>query len=1057
MKKITIFLMLLTCMLASMPVAAASFKGLLISVMDSESSEPALTPMPSSGFDLMDITTDDGEAVAASLLRMHGYTATTSTDVTSVVMKWRVYTASSTPSAVAWKTLAATAAGSGAWTCSSSVDLLDGLTPGTPYIFEFYAEAKATDGTVAKYDNGGQNYKVKYVRSTTLGSKLDVNFVDGETAGLALQVDGTVRNSTFRRDDFLRAPIDLGVISSLNLASGWVMFDRKNEDVTVSRVAMAYRRFTADEYATYQKLDEKARMGDEESENKLAQYHWRWQSIDLDERELVDDNRIRQSKAGIGAEIFNNAEYTDDRYVVEVRYEVQYGNDGDDIELGDNIPIAFTFSRASTSQLSITADPTHYTWTGEDATANLRYTLQAIDSDPANGLRLTLDRIDNTRIAYVTSDMMKDANFWTAYYNSTVKGALGTTVSLKRNLRQLYVNNVVMHENLFNEYAGLDTVAINMKMESFSEFYLPQGCFNYCTGLSAMSINVDGHEGRWYGIKENFFYAKKAFRVYISSNIYNMVAIAKREGNAQFVIVYTPTGVFAVQSDEANLTWTGTNAANNVAYTLKAVGGSTSNGFVLTLAPIDASKPAIMPSLAEDDETSWSACYGRWSIVNNGYNADIQNMPLRLVVDNVRLNPSQFQTYYKLDSVTIKASEGYGIPSGCFAQCTELKYMMVDALKVIVGSNALYDVNRNFTAYVQDAESYQNFYNATNGRYTIVYNHITVEADDANLTWVGTDFDANVRYTLKAIDASAANGFELTLDPVDASKVAVVQSATVNDTNSWANYLERAMKRVSGTTIDGAKAIRQLLVNNVVFEVSLSQYSGLDSVTFNCADDYSSPSSLFGESSGPRAVRIMGNAPGVFYGSSSVPCTVWYDRFANFSSHVYYYSGETNKARYRGYIYVRGYDTGWAALPQWEMTQTDNGYFELDLIARGVLLTDSFKIADDTWSEVNYGSPDRDFFGSTPYNVDWSLSRTDYNIPVPSVGEGYMLSKVIFKPGRKWLTFQVVTTDGIKVQQADGSVATAVYDLGGNRLATPRRGINIVRRPDGHTVKVVVK
>lgn len=62
------------------------------------------------------------------------------------------------------------------------------------------------------------------------------------------------------------------------------------------------------------------------------------------------------------------------------------------------------------------------------------------------------------------------------------------------------------------------------------------------------------------------------------------------------------------------------------------------------------------------------------------------------------------------------------------------------------------------------------------------------------------------------------------------------------------------------------------------------------------------------------------------------------------------------------------------------------------------------------------------------------------------------------KTWSRFLNIQSLETTGINGIEADGGDGRNVYyDMNGRKSATPHRGVNIVRHPDGTTHKVILK
>ena len=172
--------------------------------------------IPQSGMPEVDLT--DNGTNAEGFFVIDGFKATTTGDMTEVKMMGAVYQTGA--QANQWHAIPAQEVSDGNWQATGQdIDLLKDLVVGNTYILEVYLEATDADGNKYYYNNGGENYKVRFM----VGEQQEpVTFYDQETAGLGLIINGTLVDFTLNGDGTKTPDGHLGTIQSLSIDNFWV-------------------------------------------------------------------------------------------------------------------------------------------------------------------------------------------------------------------------------------------------------------------------------------------------------------------------------------------------------------------------------------------------------------------------------------------------------------------------------------------------------------------------------------------------------------------------------------------------------------------------------------------------------------------------------------------------------------------------------------------------------------------------------------------------------------------------------------------------------------------
>lgn len=190
--------------------------------------------VPESGMPEVDLT--DNGTNAEGFFVIDGFKATTTGDMTAVKMFGAVYQAEG--QANLWHEVAAQKVNDGNWQATGqNIDLLKDLVVGNTYILEVYLEATDAEGNKYYYNNGGENYKVRFM----VGEQQEpVTFYDQETAGLGLIIDRTPIDFTLNGDGTKTPDGHLGTLQSLVIDNFWVRCLR-DSGVELGDVSLQWR------------------------------------------------------------------------------------------------------------------------------------------------------------------------------------------------------------------------------------------------------------------------------------------------------------------------------------------------------------------------------------------------------------------------------------------------------------------------------------------------------------------------------------------------------------------------------------------------------------------------------------------------------------------------------------------------------------------------------------------------------------------------------------------------------------------------------------------------
>lgn len=224
MKKIHLLLLFALVGATSAWAASASFTAASITLGDHTEN------LPASGMNMVVLE----EAMESFVL--DGFQTTVSGTAESVKMVGTMYKDGQSPNE--WREIPAGNNGGSAWGVGGlNFNILEGEEAGKTFVFEFYFEGVDKAGEKFYYNNGGQNYKVKFTKEGGSSSQ-KVQFTE---ASLTLTLDGNhTLQYTFPSEDS-RDPSDQpGELSSLRI-DGFSLQVLRESGVNLNDVSVQYK------------------------------------------------------------------------------------------------------------------------------------------------------------------------------------------------------------------------------------------------------------------------------------------------------------------------------------------------------------------------------------------------------------------------------------------------------------------------------------------------------------------------------------------------------------------------------------------------------------------------------------------------------------------------------------------------------------------------------------------------------------------------------------------------------------------------------------------------
>ena len=126
---------------------------------------------------------------------------------------------------------------------------------------------------------------------------------------------------------------------------------------------------------------------------------------------------------------------------------------------------------------------------GENEANNYRFTLDTYEwADRGPQFQLTIEPIDASKVAQVTTDDLYDGNYWEPMFRSYTKQMADEEMEANDNVKRLYVKNVALLPKQFADYEEFHVIGI----EAAGYYSIPDACFYGCTKLDEFDCNVQG-------------------------------------------------------------------------------------------------------------------------------------------------------------------------------------------------------------------------------------------------------------------------------------------------------------------------------------------------------------------------------------------------------------------------------------------------------------------------------------------------------------------------------------------------------------------------------------
>ena len=198
--------------------------------------------IPANGFSVADITDE-----STTSLIIQKAEVTTTGNVSDIYFFGSLYNSDSAPKSDSWMYFPMTNNGS-SWVLDmgEGVELIESGQSGKTKIFEFYVQAKNGSGSDIFYNNGEQNYKVKFTIGSGGGSSdWTVKYYAQSTATLDLTWNGTTNRNYVYNGEGIREQYyheNPGEVGSLVINGFTTRFSyNKEAGVNISSVTLQYR------------------------------------------------------------------------------------------------------------------------------------------------------------------------------------------------------------------------------------------------------------------------------------------------------------------------------------------------------------------------------------------------------------------------------------------------------------------------------------------------------------------------------------------------------------------------------------------------------------------------------------------------------------------------------------------------------------------------------------------------------------------------------------------------------------------------------------------------
>ncbi len=167
---------------------------------------------------------------------LHNFGINTAKQAREVMLQYRVYEDGAAPGDSWQESPTGDVNGMGTrWSNNPSIDLIKELTVDRTYILEFRMKGIDTDGTEFYYNNGGQNYKIKFIKDEAP----KVKFSGGPyTAAVTFNIDGTDKDFLVPNDVWDGA--SLGKSANISISKFRATINKYSSNASVAQLRISY-------------------------------------------------------------------------------------------------------------------------------------------------------------------------------------------------------------------------------------------------------------------------------------------------------------------------------------------------------------------------------------------------------------------------------------------------------------------------------------------------------------------------------------------------------------------------------------------------------------------------------------------------------------------------------------------------------------------------------------------------------------------------------------------------------------------------------------------------
>lgn len=331
---------------------------------------------------------------------------------------------------------------------------------------------------------------------------------------------------------------------------------------------------------------------------------------------------------------------------------------------------------------------------GTNSANNYKYTLDTYEWTKGPQFQLTIEALDTSKPAAITTADLNDENFWEPLFRKYTKQLAGQEMEANDNIKRLYIKNVTLQDNLFYSYEDVHIIGI----EANGNYALPNNIFGGITHLETLNSDVKGTLTLGTGVVN----PNIAFIVNCASAAETQAwSQYKTENNCTYTVAGTGGGI-VIEDPVINMgsyiRFIGVNAANNYKYTLDTYEWADRGPqFELNVEALDSSKPAYISAADLNDENFWEPLFRKYTKQLAGEEMSAANNVKRLFINGVSLLANQFTTYEYLYLIEITAEGDYSLPDGVFNGVSRLQTLACSVVGTLTLGNNVVNPKSNFT------------------------------------------------------------------------------------------------------------------------------------------------------------------------------------------------------------------------------------------------------------------------------------------------------------------------------------------------------------------------